>query len=245
MSIDAPSRTATRGLAPAVLVGGAFALTTVANTFFHVAFSIWDIRDDFGAGDLAPESQLPVIVVLGVLGLLIALGLGRFFTGPRRSPWRDRAGRALDPDLASVLLRRARQLRRDGSGQSRLRPRRIDCCRGGTRLRHRRHRRGGADRGRRLRRQPRRHHRQGHRVVGWLVGDIVSVDGLIEAGLGQDYNSMTLRRTTEAWLVAGVDLQRHVLRVLMASCPRRGCRLVVCAGSLGQADDRPRSGTRG
>jgi GrpB-like predicted nucleotidyltransferase (UPF0157 family) len=40
------------------------------------------------------------------------------------------------------------------------------------------------------------------------------VDGLIEAGLGQDYNSMTLRRTTEAWLVAGVDLQRHVLRAL-------------------------------
>ncbi len=83
MSTDAPPRTATRGLAPAVLVGGAFALTTVANTLFHVAFSIWDLRDDFGAGDLAPESQLPVTVALGVLGLLIALGLGRFFTGPR------------------------------------------------------------------------------------------------------------------------------------------------------------------
>ena len=50
---------AVRGLAPAVLVGGAFALTTVANTMFHIVFSIWDIRDDFGAGDRSPEEQLP------------------------------------------------------------------------------------------------------------------------------------------------------------------------------------------
>lgn len=83
MSIDAPAATATRGLAPAVLVGGAFALTTVANTIFHVVFSIWDIREDFGASDLSPESQLPVIVVLGMLGLLAALGLGRYFSGTR------------------------------------------------------------------------------------------------------------------------------------------------------------------
>ncbi len=41
-----------------------------------------------------------------------------------------------------------------------------------------------------------------------------SVDRLIEAGLGQDYNSMTLRRTTEAWLVAGADLQHHLVDVL-------------------------------
>ena len=73
----------TRGLAPAVLVGGAFVLTTVANTLFHVAVSIWDIRDDFGAGDLTPEEQIPVIIVIGVIGLLAALGIGKWLSGDR------------------------------------------------------------------------------------------------------------------------------------------------------------------
>ena len=41
-----------RGFAPAVLVGGAFALTTIANTLFHVAFSIWDIRDGWSGRPL-------------------------------------------------------------------------------------------------------------------------------------------------------------------------------------------------
>jgi GrpB-like predicted nucleotidyltransferase (UPF0157 family) len=40
------------------------------------------------------------------------------------------------------------------------------------------------------------------------------VERLTEAGLGQDYNSMTLSRTTEAWLAAGKQLQDRVLRVL-------------------------------
>jgi hypothetical protein len=85
MTASAPSSSATtaRGLAPAVLVGGAFALTTIANTLFHVAFSIWDIRDDFGAGDRSPEEQLPVIVVIGVIGLLVALGVGKWLSGDR------------------------------------------------------------------------------------------------------------------------------------------------------------------
>jgi hypothetical protein len=70
-------------LAPGVLVGGAFALTTIANTLFHVAFSIWDIRDDFGAGNRSPEQQLPVIIGIGVIGLLAALGVGKWLSGDR------------------------------------------------------------------------------------------------------------------------------------------------------------------
>jgi hypothetical protein len=77
------SATTARGLAPAVLVGGAFALTTIANTLFHVAFSIWDIRDDFGAGDRPPEQQFPVIILIGVIGLLAALGVGKWLSGDR------------------------------------------------------------------------------------------------------------------------------------------------------------------
>jgi hypothetical protein len=72
-----------RRLAPAVLVGGAFALTTIANALFHVAFLIWDIRDDFGAGDRTPEEQVPVIVVIGVIGLLAALGIGAWLGGDK------------------------------------------------------------------------------------------------------------------------------------------------------------------
>ena len=89
MTASAASNTATsaassvRGLTPAVLVGGAFALTTIANTLFHVAFSIWDISDDFGAGDRSPEEQLPVIIVIGVTGLLAALGIGTWLSGDR------------------------------------------------------------------------------------------------------------------------------------------------------------------
>jgi hypothetical protein len=74
---------AERGLSPAVLVGGAFALTTIANTLFHVAFSIWDFRDDFGAGDRSPEEQIPVIIVIGVIGLLTALAVGKWLSGDR------------------------------------------------------------------------------------------------------------------------------------------------------------------
>lgn len=81
-AISNTARTA-RGLAPAVLVGGAFALTTVANTLFHLAFSIWDIRDDFGAGGRPPEEQLPVVIVIGTVGLLAALGVGRWLNGDR------------------------------------------------------------------------------------------------------------------------------------------------------------------
>jgi hypothetical protein len=73
------------GIAPAVLVGGAFALTTIANTLFHVTFSIWNIRDDFGAGDRSPEEQLPVIIVIGVIGLLAALGIGKWLSEGRAS----------------------------------------------------------------------------------------------------------------------------------------------------------------
>jgi GrpB-like predicted nucleotidyltransferase (UPF0157 family) len=40
------------------------------------------------------------------------------------------------------------------------------------------------------------------------------VDRLTEVGLGLDYDSMTLGRTTEAWLAAGVELQGRVARVL-------------------------------
>lgn len=40
------------------------------------------------------------------------------------------------------------------------------------------------------------------------------MDRLTGAGLGLDYDSMTLRRTTDAWLAAGIELQRRVLDVL-------------------------------
>jgi GrpB-like predicted nucleotidyltransferase (UPF0157 family) len=40
------------------------------------------------------------------------------------------------------------------------------------------------------------------------------VDQLIEVGLGQDYDSMTLARTTVAWLAAGEELQDRTARIL-------------------------------
>ena len=42
---------------------------------------------------------------------------------------------------------------------------------------------------------------------------------LTEVGLGQSYETMTLSRTTEAWLAAGVDLQRHVAQILDGITP--------------------------
>lgn len=45
-------------------------------------------------------------------------------------------------------------------------------------------------------------------------GQYSDVERLTAAGLGQDYESMTLSRTTEAWLAAGVALQRRVTNVL-------------------------------
>jgi GrpB-like predicted nucleotidyltransferase (UPF0157 family) len=51
-------------------------------------------------------------------------------------------------------------------------------------------------------------------MTGCSGGRIHNVDRLTQAGLGQDYDSMTLGRATEAWLTAGVELQRRVLRAL-------------------------------
>jgi GrpB-like predicted nucleotidyltransferase (UPF0157 family) len=45
------------------------------------------------------------------------------------------------------------------------------------------------------------------------------VDRLTEVGLGQDYDSMTLGRTTHAWLAAGVELRDRVLHVLDGVTP--------------------------
>jgi hypothetical protein len=70
-------------LSPFLLVGGDFVLTTVAQTLFHLGFSIWDSRENFGAGDLPPEEQIPVIVALGVFGLLVALGVAKWLSGDR------------------------------------------------------------------------------------------------------------------------------------------------------------------
>jgi GrpB-like predicted nucleotidyltransferase (UPF0157 family) len=45
------------------------------------------------------------------------------------------------------------------------------------------------------------------------------VDRLTRLGLGQDYGSMKLGRTTEAWLAAGQALQAHVSGVLEGVTP--------------------------
>lgn len=42
----------------------------------------------------------------------------------------------------------------------------------------------------------------------------LSVDRLTEAGLGQDYDSMRLARTSEAWIAVGAELQSHVAQIL-------------------------------
>lgn len=78
-----PDAASGRSLTPALLVGGGFALTTVAQTLFHIAFSIWEIRDDFGAGGRSPEEQLPFLISLGVGGLLAALGVGKWLSGDK------------------------------------------------------------------------------------------------------------------------------------------------------------------
>jgi hypothetical protein len=78
-----PDTASGRSLTPALLVGGGFALTTVAQTLFHTAFSIWEIRDDFGAGGRSPEEQLPFLITLGLGGLLAALGVGKWLGGDK------------------------------------------------------------------------------------------------------------------------------------------------------------------
>jgi len=73
-----------RRIAPAVLVGGTFLLTTTANFLFNAASAIWD-QENFGAGGLSRADQLPVIAGLGILGLVVALVLGKVFEGEQTS----------------------------------------------------------------------------------------------------------------------------------------------------------------
>ena len=72
-----------RGIAPALLIGGTFLLTTVANFLFNAASAIWDLQESFGAGGLSRAEQLPVIAALGILGLVVALVLGNVFKGEK------------------------------------------------------------------------------------------------------------------------------------------------------------------
>jgi hypothetical protein len=85
MSQPTPTVTTTaardRRIAPALLIGGTFLLTTVANFWFNAASAIWDPEDSFGAGGLSRADQLPVIAGLGILGLAAALVLGKVFKG--------------------------------------------------------------------------------------------------------------------------------------------------------------------
>jgi hypothetical protein len=72
-----------RRIAPALLIGGTFLLTTVANFLFNAASAIWDLQESFGAGGLSRADQLPVIAGLGILGLVVALVLGNVFKGEK------------------------------------------------------------------------------------------------------------------------------------------------------------------
>ena len=72
-----------RGIAPALLIGGTFLLTTVANLLSNAASAIWDLQESFGAGGLSRAEQLPVIAALGILGLVVALVLGEVFKAKR------------------------------------------------------------------------------------------------------------------------------------------------------------------
>jgi len=54
----------------------------------------------------------------------------------------------------------------------------------------------------------------GHLVGDGATGEDGLVDRLTDVGLGQDYHSITLSRTTESWLTAGVDMQSRVARAL-------------------------------
>ena len=72
-----------RGIAPALLIGGTFLLTTVANFLFNAASAIWDLQESFGASGLSRAEQLPVIAALGILGLVVALVLGNVFKGEK------------------------------------------------------------------------------------------------------------------------------------------------------------------
>ena len=90
MSQPTPTMTTTesatahdRGIAPALLIGGTFLLTTVANFLFNAASAIWDLQESFGAGGLSRADQLPVIAGLGILGLVVALVLGKVFKGEK------------------------------------------------------------------------------------------------------------------------------------------------------------------
>ena len=72
-----------RGIAPALLIGGTFLLTTVANFLFNAASAIWDLQENFGAGGLSRAEQLPIIAGLGILGLVVALVLGKALKGEK------------------------------------------------------------------------------------------------------------------------------------------------------------------
>ena len=64
-----------RGIAPALLIGGTFLLTTVANFLFNAASAIWDLQESFGAGGRSRAD--------GIFGLVVALVLGKVFKGEK------------------------------------------------------------------------------------------------------------------------------------------------------------------
>lgn len=83
MTTTESTMTRDRRIAPAVLVGGVFVLTTVANFLFNAASAVWDLQESFGAGGYSREEQLPVIAGIGILGLVVALVLGHVFKGEK------------------------------------------------------------------------------------------------------------------------------------------------------------------
>lgn len=74
-----------RGVRPALVIGGTFLLTTVASFLSNAASTLWDLQGSFGAGGLSRAEQLPVIAGLGLLGLVVALALGKVFKGGKEA----------------------------------------------------------------------------------------------------------------------------------------------------------------
>lgn len=83
MTITDSTTARDRRIAPALLIGGTFLLTTVANFLFNAASAIWDLQESFGAGGYSRAQQLPVIAGLGTLGLVVALAIGKAYDGEK------------------------------------------------------------------------------------------------------------------------------------------------------------------
>ena len=99
MSVTAASTRTTRGLPAPLLVGGAFALSTIAAICFHVGEILFTNHDPHAAE--GPIASIESVAVVGGIGLAVALAIALPLA---RNPARAKAGAIMLGVLALISL---------------------------------------------------------------------------------------------------------------------------------------------